>query len=215
MNAIFEEILSDYLDERLTPEERIEIERRLALEPELRSACDALRAVRHAVQELPTVEPTTDWTESVLHRAADREGLQPAVDQVRPAHTVLPWDLPRRAPGRRHHGVFGRSRRWRGPCSSGWFGFVRRAQIAVWPKRRSPHAFSRNLAANWQPQKMPPLPPHRSRRRQNRQPKRSSIERHRAMQRRRLEIPERLVDWFLESDRDQQCSIVIVSAMSP
>ena len=94
MNAIFEEILSDYLDERLTPEERIEIERRLALEPELRSACDALRAVRHAVQELPTVEPTTDWTESVLHRAADREGLQPAVDQVRPAHTVLPVGSP-------------------------------------------------------------------------------------------------------------------------
>ena len=94
MNAIFEEILSDYLDERLTPEERIEIERRLALEPELRSACDALRAVRHAVQELPTVEPTTDWTESVLHRAAGREGLQPAVDQVRPAHTVLPVGSP-------------------------------------------------------------------------------------------------------------------------
>ena len=94
MNAIFEEILSDYLDERLTPEERIEIERRLALEPELRSACDALRAVRHAVQELPTVEPTTDWTESVVHRAAGREGLQPAVDQVRPAHTVLPVGSP-------------------------------------------------------------------------------------------------------------------------
>ena len=66
MNAILEEILSDYLDERLSPEECTELEQRLAREPELQAAYDSLRTVRDALQRLPPVSPASDWSESVL-----------------------------------------------------------------------------------------------------------------------------------------------------
>ncbi|MEE3369711.1 MAG: hypothetical protein VX346_10245 [Planctomycetota bacterium] len=73
MNAILEEILSDYLDERLSPEECAELEQRLAREPELQAAYDSLRAVRDVLQRLPPVSPAGDWSERVLGRAKTLE----------------------------------------------------------------------------------------------------------------------------------------------
>ena len=83
MNAIIEEVLSDYLDERLSPQECAKIERRLAREPDLRAACETLRAARDAVQHLPTVAPSSDWSAEVLLRAAELQSAPDRVDQVR------------------------------------------------------------------------------------------------------------------------------------
>ena len=82
MNAILEEILSDYLDERLSPEECTELEQRLAREPELQAAYDSLRTVRDALQRLPPVSPASDWSESVLGRAKELASATEAGESV-------------------------------------------------------------------------------------------------------------------------------------
>ena len=97
MNAILEEILSDYLDERLSPEECAELEQRLAREPELQAACDSLRAVRDVLQRLPPVSPASDWSEYVLGRAKELESATEAAASVQlPQHASSEQSGPRR-----------------------------------------------------------------------------------------------------------------------
>ena len=97
MNAILEEILSDYLDERLSPEECTELEQRLAREPELQAAYDSLRTVRDALQRLPPVSPASDWSESVLGRAKELESGTAAGESVQlPQHASSESSGPRR-----------------------------------------------------------------------------------------------------------------------
>ena len=97
MNAILEEILSDYLDERLSPEECTELEQRLAREPELQAAYDSLRTVRDALQRLPPVSPASDWSESVLGRAKELESGTAAGESVQlPQHASFESSGPRR-----------------------------------------------------------------------------------------------------------------------
>ena len=97
MNVIPEEILSDYLDERLSPEECTELEQRLAREPELQAAYDSLRTVRDALQRLPPVSPVSDWSESVLGRAKELESGTAAGESVQlPQHASSGQSGPRR-----------------------------------------------------------------------------------------------------------------------
>lgn len=107
MNAILEEILSDYLDERLSSDERAEVEQRLAREPELQAACDALRAVREVLQQLPPVIPVGDWSDSVLERAQELESATETGEPVRLAQHAPPGQ-----PGARRLGVPSYQRFW-------------------------------------------------------------------------------------------------------
>ena len=109
MNAIFEEILSDYLDERLSSDERAEVEQRLAREPELQAACDSLRAVREVLQHLPPVTPAGDWSDSVLERAQE---LKSATERGESEPVQLAQHAPPGQPGARRLGAPSYQRFW-------------------------------------------------------------------------------------------------------
>ena len=69
MNHEFsDELLSAYLDDELSPEERADVEAALDADPELRRTCDELRALSNALQAMPaTAAP--DWSATIVERA--------------------------------------------------------------------------------------------------------------------------------------------------
>ena len=70
MNHEFsDELLSAYLDDELSPEERASVDEALEADPELRRTCDELRALSNTLQAMPSSQPTSDWSEAVLQRA--------------------------------------------------------------------------------------------------------------------------------------------------
>jgi anti-sigma factor RsiW len=66
---INDELLSAYLDNELAPDERARVDERLAADPAARQLLQQLRAVSHAVKQLPPAPLGTDLSESVLRRA--------------------------------------------------------------------------------------------------------------------------------------------------
>ena len=64
-----DELLSAYLDDELTPEERARVEERLAADPAARQLLDELRAVSRAMKDLPPATLGADLRETVLRRA--------------------------------------------------------------------------------------------------------------------------------------------------
>jgi hypothetical protein len=81
------ELLSAYLDNELTPAERIALERRLAQDADLRAALDDLRGVTRAIRGLPTLRAPRDFR------------LDPAVfgrQDVSPARPAPRRRIPRR-----------------------------------------------------------------------------------------------------------------------
>jgi hypothetical protein len=64
-----DELLSAYLDNELTPEERARVEERLASDPAARQLLDELRTVSQTMKELPAVTLGADLRDSVLRRA--------------------------------------------------------------------------------------------------------------------------------------------------
>jgi anti-sigma factor RsiW len=66
---IDDELLSAYLDDELALEERARVEQRLASDPAARQLLEQLRAVSHAVKELPTEPIGADIRDTVLRRA--------------------------------------------------------------------------------------------------------------------------------------------------
>jgi hypothetical protein len=81
------ELLSAYLDNELTPAERIALERRLAQDADLRAALDDLRGVTRAIRGLPTLRAPRDFR------------LDPAVfgrQDVSPARPAARRRIPRR-----------------------------------------------------------------------------------------------------------------------
>ena len=82
MNYEFsDELLSAYLDDELSPEERASVDEALDADPELRRTCDELRALSNTLQAMPSSQPTSDWSEAVLQRAT-------AVTQAQVAPTL-------------------------------------------------------------------------------------------------------------------------------
>lgn len=78
MNQPFdEELISAYLDDELSPEQRRDVERLLAERPEAQRLLDELRGLRESLQSLPTYKLQDDFGAAVLRRA-EREMLRPA-----------------------------------------------------------------------------------------------------------------------------------------
>ena len=72
-----DELLSAYLDDELSPEERAAVEARLAADPSAQQLLHQLRAVCEAVQALPQEVVGHDMRESILHKAEERETIGP------------------------------------------------------------------------------------------------------------------------------------------
>jgi anti-sigma factor RsiW len=66
---IDDELLSAYLDDELAPEESARVEQRLASDPAARQLLEQLRAVSHAVRDLPAEPIGADIRDRVLRRA--------------------------------------------------------------------------------------------------------------------------------------------------
>src|SRR5688572_24685920 len=64
-----DELLSAYLDDELSPEDRAAVEARLATDPSAQQLLHQLRAVSEAVQALPQEVVGHDMRESILHQA--------------------------------------------------------------------------------------------------------------------------------------------------
>jgi hypothetical protein len=64
-----DELLSAYLDDELSPEERAAVEARLATDPTAQQLVHQLRAVSEAVQALPQEVVGHDMRDSILHKA--------------------------------------------------------------------------------------------------------------------------------------------------
>ena len=68
-NNIDDELLSAYLDNELTPEERARVDERLAADPAARQLLEQLQAVSRAVKDLPPAPLGSDIRDTVLRRA--------------------------------------------------------------------------------------------------------------------------------------------------
>jgi hypothetical protein len=83
-----DELLSAYLDDELSPEDRAAVEARLAADPSAQQLLHQLRAVCEAVQGLPQEVVGHDMRESILHKAEHTRqsvataGLQAAGEHV-------------------------------------------------------------------------------------------------------------------------------------
>jgi hypothetical protein len=83
-----DELLSAYLDDELSPEDRAAVEARLAADPSAQQLLHQLRAMCEAVQALPQEVVGHDMRESILHKAeqsrqsAAAVGLQAATEHV-------------------------------------------------------------------------------------------------------------------------------------
>ncbi len=88
-----DQLLSAYLDDELTPEERARVEERLAVDPAARQLVEQLRAVSRTLQGLPQESLGEDLRGAVLQRA-ERAMLAPA--QVRLHEPATDGQSPRR-----------------------------------------------------------------------------------------------------------------------
>lgn len=92
MNQPFdEELISAYLDDELSAEQRRDVERLLAERPEAQRLLDELRGLRESLQSLPTFKLQEDFGAAVLRRA-EREMLRtgPAASTAPSAESVTP-----------------------------------------------------------------------------------------------------------------------------
>ena len=99
-----DELLSAYLDDELTPDERARVEERLAADPTARQLLDQLRAVSQAVRDLPRETVGKDLRQAILERAKLAAAEQKDAADVRPAAQPLsddiPWPTPELSIGR-------------------------------------------------------------------------------------------------------------------
>jgi anti-sigma factor RsiW len=86
-----DELLSAYLDDELSPDERAQVEARLAADPAARQLLEQLRSVSQAVQELPRESLGEDLRAAILQRAQANKVETDA---------VLPWPRPQLSAGR-------------------------------------------------------------------------------------------------------------------
>ena len=94
MNHEFsDELLSAYLDDELSPEERADVEAALDADPELRRTCDELRALSNTLQAMPaTAAP--DWSATIVERALAATATDPAPTlSQRPGRNRAAWSL--------------------------------------------------------------------------------------------------------------------------
>jgi anti-sigma factor RsiW len=76
MNELAPEMLSAYLDDELTAEERVAVEARLAESPEWRAELEDVRAARAAVRNLAAHDaPTGFWDAVLAHVEADGDDV--------------------------------------------------------------------------------------------------------------------------------------------
>lgn len=103
-----DELLSAYLDDELSPEERARVEQRLATDPAARQWLDQLRAVSRAVQDLPRETVGEDLREAILLRAklatAETEDMVSAQAAPEPMSDELEWPMPKFSAGRTMRG---------------------------------------------------------------------------------------------------------------
>jgi hypothetical protein len=100
-NDFDDELLSAYLDDELSAEERARVEERLEADPAARRMVDELRAVSRVVQGLPRESLGEDLRGAVLQRA-ERAMLAPA--STRPSYDADVKPLPRLTIGRSARG---------------------------------------------------------------------------------------------------------------
>jgi anti-sigma factor RsiW len=91
-----DELLSAYLDDELTPDERARVQRRLETDPAARQLLDQLRAVSQAVRDLPREAIGEDLRHSILQRASTYA--------AQPASEKLDWPVPQLSIGRTMRG---------------------------------------------------------------------------------------------------------------
>ena len=72
-----EELISAFLDDEVTDEERAYVERLLSEDPKSRTLCEEMRALRSSIQALPQQQLETDFSDRVLARA-ERAMLAPS-----------------------------------------------------------------------------------------------------------------------------------------
>src|ERR1700755_3209992 len=65
-----DELLSAYLDDELSPEERAAVEARLASDPDAQQLLHQLRSVSQSVQATPQVPAARDFRAEILRRTA-------------------------------------------------------------------------------------------------------------------------------------------------
>jgi hypothetical protein len=95
-----EELLSAYLDDELTAEERARVEERLAADPAARQLLDELRSVSQAMRGLPHEKLGGDLRDSVLRRAERAmlvAGEAGSVKRAEPVARQLPFGRGKRA----------------------------------------------------------------------------------------------------------------------
>jgi hypothetical protein len=90
-----DELLSAYLDDELSPQERARVESRLATDPASRQTLEQLRNVSQAVRELPREVVGRELRESVLRRA---EAAKQAGKTAAAASTISKIDAPNGSP---------------------------------------------------------------------------------------------------------------------
>src|SRR3954469_17395169 len=66
-----DELLSAYLDDELSADERAAVEARLATDPAAQQLLHELRSVSQSVQALPTETPSRDLSEEIIRRARE------------------------------------------------------------------------------------------------------------------------------------------------
>jgi hypothetical protein len=91
-----DELLSAYLDDELTGEERARVEQQFSADPKSRQLLDELRTVSQAMQGLPPASLGSDLRESVLRRA-ERVMLVTDDDRAPEAFQRMPFGRSKRA----------------------------------------------------------------------------------------------------------------------
>jgi anti-sigma factor RsiW len=91
MDLPYDELLSAYLDGELSADERAEVERRLAADPDSRQLLDELRALGTGLRSLPQARLDDDFVSQVMRRTEPE--VQPAADGL-PAADAPAADAP-------------------------------------------------------------------------------------------------------------------------
>jgi hypothetical protein len=89
-----DELLSAYLDDELTSEERARVEERLAADPAARHLLEELLAVSRTMKELPAESLGIDLRESVLRRAERAMLVSGEVTSTRGRTNEARWNIP-------------------------------------------------------------------------------------------------------------------------
>jgi anti-sigma factor RsiW len=114
MNELAPEMLSAYLDDELTAEERVAVEARLAESPEWRAELEDVRAARAAVRSLAMHDAPAGFWDAVLAQveaAADDHHGRDDADSLAPVVPLVERRSRFSVPARSRHAVPARSRR--------------------------------------------------------------------------------------------------------